>query len=513
MSRLKKFTQSLLSGYLTLATRAIYTFASVPLALHYLSTAEFGLWGLTLDIAGFIAMIDAGMSGSVSRVLIDHKDDPSGGHYGSIIKTGALVGLIQGLLIIVIGAAVSFSVSNLLKVPSDLQREFAWLMFGQSVALGLTFATRIFTQILIAHQRYDIPNHAQSIGFLLSLGGMWIGFAMGFGVLSLLAVQLITVVVVTVSNFIAVMRLHLLPTTGRWGEISFDRFKELFTYGGALFVYSVGMQFMNASQTILLTRFMSLESAGVWVAATRVYRLVAELIWRTQEYSGPPLAEMFVRGELSRMRDRLRDTIYLTTNIALFGALCLALCNNTFVQLWTHGKIQWHPINDLLLGIWLVVATTMRGHVNLAGATKRFEFLSHVCFFEGFLFLALNIALRHLDGITRMLIISIFCTFFCSLIYSLRRTRRFFSLGWSDMIGWHRSTYRLALPLTLIGVGAWFLTKDWQPIPRLATNSMISGVFGGLFLLRYGFGKDLQKDIADKLPAPLRRMMLAVRAA
>src|SRR3954469_13199355 len=100
MSRLQKFTQSVLSGYFTIATQALYSFASIPLALHYLSTAEFGLWGLTLDVSAYIALIDAGMSGSVSRVLIDHKDDQASGTYGSIIKTGALVGVVQGVLII-----------------------------------------------------------------------------------------------------------------------------------------------------------------------------------------------------------------------------------------------------------------------------------------------------------------------------------------------------------------------------------------------------------------------------
>jgi O-antigen/teichoic acid export membrane protein len=513
MSRIQKFTQSLLSGYLTLAAQALYTFASIPLALHYLSKAEFGLWGLTLEVGAYIALIDAGMSGSVSRVLIDHKDNPASGDYGSVIKTGALVGAVQGLLIMIVGGVVSFSISDLLHVPPELSREFAWLMFGQSIALGLTFITRIFMQILIAHQRYDIPNHAQSAVYLLSLAGMWVGFAMDFGVFSLLAIQLIGVVVLTFANLTAAIRLRLLPGPGQWGKVSSQRFRELFSYGGALFIFAMGMQFINASQTILLTRFMSLEAVAIWITATRVYKLLGQLIWRTQEYSGPPLAELFVRGEVDRMRDRLRDTTYLTTNIALFSALCIALCNNTFVELWTHGKIQWNPINDLLLGIWLLVSTTMRAHVNLAGATKRFEYLCHVCFFEGFIFIALNVALRHVDGITRMLLISIACTTLCTLIYSLRRTRRFFSLGWADLAAWHRSTWRMMWWLAPIGLVTWFVTKDWDPIPRLATNTIVAVISGGLVLLRYGFGKNLQNDIADKLPPPLRRMMLAVRAA
>jgi len=44
MSRLKKFTFSLLSGYVLLGANIFYTLASVPLALHYLTKPEFGFW-------------------------------------------------------------------------------------------------------------------------------------------------------------------------------------------------------------------------------------------------------------------------------------------------------------------------------------------------------------------------------------------------------------------------------------------------------------------------------------
>src|ERR1700722_3056731 len=95
MSRLKKFTRSLLSGYIALGANIVYTLASVPLALHYLGKPEFGLWALVTQLAGYIALIDLSMSASVGRILIDHKDDRQNGAYGSVIKTGVLVGLVQ----------------------------------------------------------------------------------------------------------------------------------------------------------------------------------------------------------------------------------------------------------------------------------------------------------------------------------------------------------------------------------------------------------------------------------
>jgi O-antigen/teichoic acid export membrane protein len=513
MSRLKKFTQSILSSYLTLAANTLYTFATIPIALHYLSSAEFGLWGLTMEIGAYIALIDAGMGGSVSRMLIDHKDDPAGAEYGSVIKTGSLVGAVQALIILVFGSMLAFSISGLLHIPDELRSKFSWLLVGQTAFLALTFLTRIFQQILVAHQRYDISNYAQAVVFILSLAGMWAGFAMGFGVYSLLAAQAIGIVVVPLASVAAILRLHLFPAAGRWGKVNRRDFNELFAYGGSLFIFQIGTQFIAASQTILITRFLGLPAAGLWTAATRPFKMLTQLVWRTQEYSGPPLAEMFVRGELERMRDRLRDVTYITTNLAVLGAFTLALCNDTFVQIWTHGRMHWNPVNDSLLGIWFVVTTAMRAHVNLAGATKRFEFLCHVCLAEGIIFVGLNILLARVDGITRMLLLSIVCTSAFTLSYTLRRTRNFFGLAWQDLAAWHSSTWRIAWRLALIGFGTWMLTKDWQPASRLATNAMICGVAGGLVLLRYGFGKNLKNDIAAKLPPVLRRIMLSVRAA
>ena len=51
-SRMRRFVQSLLSSYLALGAAAVYTMISVPLALHFLSRQEFGLWALLAQIAG-----------------------------------------------------------------------------------------------------------------------------------------------------------------------------------------------------------------------------------------------------------------------------------------------------------------------------------------------------------------------------------------------------------------------------------------------------------------------------
>src|SRR3954464_15027732 len=122
MSRFRNTARSLSSGYLAMAANVIYTLASVPLALHYLSKDEFGLWALAMQVAAYLQLIDLGVTGAVWRILIDHKDDRTGGEYNSVIKTSVLVFTVQGLFIIVGGCAVAYWAPGGMHVPAQYTR-------------------------------------------------------------------------------------------------------------------------------------------------------------------------------------------------------------------------------------------------------------------------------------------------------------------------------------------------------------------------------------------------------
>src|SRR5258705_10486062 len=92
MSRFRRVIHGVASGYAVLVANVAYSLISWPMAMHYLTdTRRFGLWGLMANIAGYLSVIDVAMSGSISRFLIDHKDNPERGTYGSLIQMGWLV--------------------------------------------------------------------------------------------------------------------------------------------------------------------------------------------------------------------------------------------------------------------------------------------------------------------------------------------------------------------------------------------------------------------------------------
>ena len=340
MSRFKRFAHSLASGYVLLGANILYTLASVPLALKYLGWREFGLWVLTTQIGGYITLVDLGMGASVARILIDHKDDRAGGGYGSVVQTGILVGLVQGFLILLVGTILALVAAPLLRVELDLRHDFTWQMIGQCVLLAFSFAGKIFLYLLTAHQRYDISNYGQAALFACSYGMMWFFFAEGYGVFSLLWGQVLGVLSTVAINAVGCVRLKLLPRHGEWGRPSRPLFKELFAYGRDIFLFALGGQLINTSQTLLLTRFYGLEAAAVWSICTRTFGLLLQVIYRVFDYSSSALAEMMVRGEKKLLAGRFQHLIVLSTSLSVAAATLFALCNGSFVEAWTSGRVN-----------------------------------------------------------------------------------------------------------------------------------------------------------------------------
>ncbi|MSU58488.1 MAG: hypothetical protein EXS35_09975 [Pedosphaera sp.] len=513
MSRFRNFAHSLASGYVLLAANMVYTLATVPLAWRYLSKTEFGLWTTTSVVAQYLSLVDFGMSGSVARILIDHKDSRRDGRYGSLIQVGALVGIVQGALAFLLSVALAFALGPLLKVPEEFRASFAWLMIGQCGLLAVSFVGRIFNQVLTAHQRFDIVNYAQAALFAVSYGIMWFGFAHGQGVFAILWSQLTSVVTVIVAA-VACARLNFFPQRGEWGRPNRALFDELFAFGRDIFLYALGGQLVSASQSLLLTRFFGLDVAAVWNVCTRAFTVLAQLLYRIFDFSSSALAEMMVRTERERLLNRFKQIAVASTSLSVAAGTVFAVCNSAFVEIWTSGKIDaghattdWFALNDWLLGAWLVLCVVTHAHTGFIGQSKKLGFLRYVFFLEGLVFIGLMALLHRFGGITIMLALSLGCGLAFSLPYGLRRTRAYCGLSWREVAEWHRPSLRLALCAAPVAAAVWWFTRDLPVAWRLAANGALVGGWTLVMLLRFGLDASLQTELIHRAPVSLRRII------
>ena len=486
----------------------VFTLVSVPMALHFLPKAEFGLWAVMTQAVSYIALIDAGMTGAVARHLIDHKDNPGGGDYGSVILTGNLVWLVQGAIIFPVGYILGPWFAQLLAIPAGLQHEFIVLIRWQSAIVAFGFATRVCGQIIYAHQRIELTNYVAILGFAISLLTMWIAFMWGQGVCSILWAGGANIVVSQSLLFLFCWRYKMFPPWGAWGRPTLARFNQLFHYGKDVFLVMLGTQLASASQTIVITRALGLEAAAVWSVCTKLFLFAGELIWRVSNYAEPMFAEMMARSEHKLLRTRFRDIVTISGTMSVWAAVGLALGNAPFVRVWTEGKIYWSPWNDVLLGIWLVTRSAIRCHVNLILISKRIGFLRFVVFAEGVLFVVLALLVARLGGIPSIVGASILCSLLLTGDYSVRRNAKYLGYSRREIVfGWLQSLLRLSAFLIPLALLTWSVCL---PLPikwRLVCDFIVIGIGGGLLWLRYGIPAEIQTEVLAHLPSPFTALL------
>jgi O-antigen/teichoic acid export membrane protein len=511
MSRLRRAFHGVVSSYTLLAATAIYSLASVPVALHYLDTERFGLWALMGTLAGYLTLIDAGMSSAAARLLIDHKDDPDGGNYGSLIKTGWLVSLVQALIIFLAGETFAGLFAHLMNISPALQAEFIELVHWQCGVLALSFAARMLNLMLGAHQRMDWVNYTGVIGLLVNFAVQWLLFNRGCGVLSLVGGTLAATLLSIALLAFSCQWLELLPKAGCWGRASWPHFQELFNYGKDVFLVAVGTQLIMASQIMVITSLLGLKAAAVWSVGLRVFNLLTQVVWRVSDMSMAALAEMLARGEVARLRDRYRSLAMLSFSFAGYVAVSFAVCNSLFVSAWTHGKIYWPAGNDWLLALWMVISAVVHCHNSFALMTKRVDFMRYIYFVEGVLFVASSCWVARWGGLTAIIICSIVSSTLFSGAYGVWRISRFFALPLQEIAwAWLQPLIKVLALYLPVAMLVWWLPLPLSQYARLVFNAVLAGGVGTLLFIRYGIPVSFQTEMSQRIPAWLSLILSKV---
>lgn len=385
-TRSNRFLAGVLTGYGSIAVSIAFTLTSIPLALSYLTKEEFGLWALAIQFNGYLSLIDCGMSGSVGRFLADHKDDVNGASYREYFSTGSLVFLTQGILVVLIGISFSSTAPSLLAIPSNLANDFSQLLRILCIISGISVVSRSLAATLWAFQRMDAVNLAGTIGLVFQFFAMWIGFHLGWGVISFAyAAAFQTLIAVLIYAFVSLKNGYF-PNRAGWLAPRWTIFKEMFGFGRDSMLVALGSQLVNATQITIISRVLGLDAAAAFSIITKLFNMSLQLFHKVVESAAPGLTEMLVRGELKGFVLRYWNIIAITTASATIGAVALASCNSAFVSLWTKGKFSSSFTIDFLLALLVLVTSLSRCFMAIFGITKNLRTVRIIYFIEGVVF-------------------------------------------------------------------------------------------------------------------------------
>jgi len=507
MSRFQNTLRSIVWSYGSLVANIVYSLASVPLVLSYLSKAEFGLWVLISQLATYLGLLDFGTSMAAPRILIDYKDGSSQEGYGTALTTMLAVFTAEATVLLAAGYAGAPLLARLLDIPASFRGDFIVLMRWQAALLAIDFLIRVPACVLVAHQRLDILNHAQCAYFVLAFSALWAALRWKWGIYSLLASFAAGAVIKDAVIVLPVLWLKLAPPPRRWGPPSPSLFHELFTLSRDTFLASGSRQAIEAAPTVIVSRLLGLEAAATWTVGTRLYALGLVATRRVSEAASPALSEMIYRGESAKLKAAFRSVSSLTLCLAVAGAVFVAVCNGPFMAVWTHGKITWPFKNDVLLGVSLLVFSVIYCYGGLVYVTKKITPMQYLFMAEAILGILLAVLLApsmRLAGVLGAFILS-GATVSCG--YLFWRVKRYMAISSRELLEWNFSAAKVFLWLIVPALLCLALARMLSPASLLAVGGVSVAVVGGFAVLRYGIDPEFRPRLLSMAPRPFRYLL------
>jgi O-antigen/teichoic acid export membrane protein len=385
--RIKRFLISITTGYLAITINIAYTMASIPLALHYLGKEEFGLWALSQQIAGYILLLDLGLSNAISRFFSNWKDNVDCPEYKELFGTSFVVFIAQGILIALMGIAFSLIAPWLFHIPESLSRIFQKVLILITSLSGFSVACRGISGPIWAFQRLDVANASMAFNLISSFGILWLGFHWGWGIYSLALAIVPAAIITPVAMYFFCRHSGYYPKSGILGRPNRELFWKLFHFGKDTMLISLGQQMVNASQLMIVSRFIGLEMAATFAVGTKIFALGQQFVGKVLESAAPGLTEIYVRGDRELFRRRYWKIIDISMALATIGAAGLILGNQSLISIWTDGLIHWPMQCDVLLGFLLVATTLSRCFTGLFGMIGNMRPIRFIYLMEGLIFL------------------------------------------------------------------------------------------------------------------------------
>lgn len=417
MNRKRLLTRGVIFGYGAVGTQIFYSFASIPLALSHLSKEEFGLWGLITTIIGYLMLVEMGVGNAVTRHLLECKGENDQQKYGRLFGGSAFALGVIAVVVLGFGFLLAHFAWRLFPVPGSLIQTFIHLTTGQAVLVSLGMATQLLGSPLYVNHRQDLIQIRQIAQFAIMFVVLWFGFEAGWGIWTMLANQAANFAFCLAYNIIACSKLKLYPSKSLIAFPQRDEWASIWRYSKDVFIVQIGSLALGSLPQLMVVRLLGLEAGAAWAVCTRPFAILRQVVGRPFDVALPMLYDSYIAGNMKTVTERWSQ---LSQGILAVSGVVFAVAaanNNTFVELWTGGRIQWDTANHWMLAVHFFTITAAGLASGSLGMDKSITNVRYVGFLQVPITIGLAIMATRWFG-TAGLILAITVPYLPGLIYT-----------------------------------------------------------------------------------------------
>lgn len=342
-----------LLSYVSIFISSVIGITFTPYMISSLGKTEYGLYQLLYAAIGYIAMLDFGLGGTLTRYILKYRSYGDEQRVDSVVTMCVKIYSIIALAVFFLTVVVSFNLKSFFKGSINAENAAyarrLFLIMGATTAISLV--SHALSGIETAYEKYAVIKCAYLFKQLSRVGIIILLIKFGWGALAVVTADFIITVLIAAFDIYyctAVLKASLLK--GKWES---EMFRGLCSFSFFVFLQIVVVQINNGLDRIILGRYSTLEIVALYGVVMQLYALFNSMGGVVSSITLPKISNaVFSNVSVNELTDccalysryQLHITAPLMGGFMLFGKL--------FASLWSP---DYNSTQVLLITVIIVL--------------------------------------------------------------------------------------------------------------------------------------------------------------
>ncbi|HSW96466.1 MAG TPA: oligosaccharide flippase family protein [Candidatus Saccharimonadales bacterium] len=393
-----KLVSNVIYNYIGFFFVSISGFLLFPFTLHIIGDKTNGVLLLINTIINYFGLLDLGVATTVMKMVAEHSHDEDKNYVRKIVVNGLVVFTAIGILMILIGLSITPFLGIIFRIPSHLlpTAQISYAIFV--IAVGLVFPTAIFQAVFSGYQNYKLNNIIGIIQVAVAVVGTIIALELGYGLIGLAVVTLVSNVVVMILRiYFTIFKYDINIFDVK--SIDFQVIRSIFLFSRWILLITIASRLIFQSDTIVIGMFATTAAITAYQIALSPNIFLRKIGDQFNGVTFPASASLNARNDVQKLQRLLKESTRVTTITMIPFLIVFLVWGRDYITLWVGKQyvFSYPTLVVLTIGIF---AATIQGTANqIIIALNKHKVFTIVTIGEAIINVILSIFLLHKMGI------------------------------------------------------------------------------------------------------------------
>jgi O-antigen/teichoic acid export membrane protein len=326
-------------------TQILASMITLPILLHHLGLAGFGIWSAATSLAFLSAMLDLGL-GSALVTLIPQAMRGTNPVAARELTTAALWGgcglsRVVAICVVLVGMQTGFHPST------------PFVIAGFAVALNIPLS--IGNEIWMGLQKAYVASGWQVVANIVNNALLLAGAFAGWGVTALSFTVFSVLLMTNGAILMHVLAAH--PGLRPQWRVTVGAFRQVSRQGGQMFIITIASLCAFGFDNVLTLHWLGADAAARMSIGLRICTTATGMIGIATQPFWPGFSDALAAGDIRWLRWTLIFGSLATLAMSVIGSAIIIRYGAPLLQLWLHQDLHFSSWFFWTMSAWIIVGT------------------------------------------------------------------------------------------------------------------------------------------------------------